>query len=65
MAESKEEIKSPLMKLKEGSEKVVLNSAFKKLKLWHQVPSLHGKLPDRWGNNGNSERLYLGAPKLL
>ena len=66
MAESEEEIKSPLMKLKEGSEKAVLNSAFKKLKSWHQVSSLHGKLLDRWGNNGNSERLYFGgAPKSL
>ena len=43
MAESEEEIKSPLMKLKEGSEKVVLNSAFKKLRSWHLVPSLHVK----------------------
>ena len=64
MAESEEEIKSPLMKLKEGSEKVVLNSAFKKLKSWHQVSSLHGKLLDRWGNNGNSERLYFGGSKI-
>ena len=61
MAESEEEIKSPLMKLKEGSEKVVLNSAFKKLKSWHQVSSLHGKLLDRWGNNGKSDRLYFGG----
>ena len=31
------------------------NSAFKKRRSWHPVPSLHGK---RWGNNGNSNRLY-------
>ena len=35
MAESEEEIKSPLMKVKEGSEKTGLDSVFKKLKSWH------------------------------
>ena len=43
MAESEEELKSPLMKVKEESEKVGLNSTFKKLRSWHLVPSLHGK----------------------
>ena len=43
MAESKEELKSPLMKVKEESEKVGLSSTFRKLKSWHLVPSLHGK----------------------
>ena len=42
MAESEEEPKSLLMKVK-ASEKVGLNSAFKKLRLWHQVQSLLGK----------------------
>ena len=42
MAES-EELKSLLMKVKEESEKVGLNSAFRKLRSWHLVPSLHGK----------------------
>ena len=42
MAES-EELKSLLMKVKEESEKVGLNSTFRKLKSWHPVPSLHGK----------------------
>ena len=42
MAES-EELKSLLMKEKEGSEKVDLNSTFGKLRLWHPVPSLYGK----------------------
>ena len=40
MAESKEELKSLLMKVKEESEKVGL-SIFKKLRSWHPVPSLH------------------------
>ena len=43
MAESEEELKSLLMKVKEESEKVGLNSTFRKLRSWHQVPSLHGK----------------------
>ena len=43
MAESKEELKNLLMKVKEESEKAGLNSTFKKLRSWHPVPSLHGK----------------------
>ena len=42
MAESEEELKSLLMKVKE-SEKVDLNSTFRKQRSWHPVPSLHGK----------------------
>ena len=43
MAESEEELKSLLMKVKEESEKAGLNSTFKRRRLWHPVPSLHGK----------------------
>ena len=43
MAESEEELKSLLMKVKEDSEKAGLNSTFRKLRSWHPVPSLHGK----------------------
>ena len=43
MAESKEELKSLLMKVKEESEKVGLSSTFRKLRSWHLVLSLHGK----------------------
>ena len=42
MAESKE-LKSLLMKVKEESKKVGLNSTFKKQRSWHLVPSLHAK----------------------
>ena len=42
MAESKE-LKSLLIKVKEESEKVDLNSTFRKLRSWHPAPSLHGK----------------------
>ena len=40
MEESEEELKSLLMKVKVESEK---SSAFRKRRLWHPVPSLHGK----------------------
>ena len=43
MAESEEELKSLLMKVKEESEKVGLKSTFRKLRSWDLVPSLHGK----------------------
>ena len=47
MAESEEELKSLLMKMKEESGKAGLKQniqkTFKKLRSWHLVPSLHGK----------------------
>ena len=43
MAESEEELNSLLMRLKEESEKAGLKLNIKKLRLWHPVPSLHGK----------------------
>ena len=43
MAEIEEELNSLLMTVKEESEKVGLNSTFRKLRSWHLVPSLHGK----------------------
>ena len=43
-AESEEELKSLLMKVKEDSEKVVLKlMSIKKLRSWHLVPSVYGK----------------------
>ena len=42
MAEN-EELKSLLMKVKEESEKIGLNSTFRKRRSWHLVPSLHDK----------------------
>ena len=56
MAESKKELKSLLMKVKEESEKSWL-----KTQHWnnedHGIRSRH-LMANRWGNNGNSERLY-------
>ena len=43
VAESEEELKSLLMKVKEESEKLAYNSTSRKLRSWHLVPSLHGK----------------------
>ena len=43
MVESKEELKSLLMKMKAESEKTDLKLNIQKTKTWHLVPSLHGK----------------------
>ena len=45
MAESKEELKNLLMRVKEESEQASLrlNIKKKKLRSWHLIPSLHGK----------------------
>ena len=43
MADSKEELKSLLMKVKEESEEAGLKLNIQKLRSWHLVPSLHGK----------------------
>ena len=43
MAESKEEIMSLLMKVKEESEKAGLKLNIQKTKIMHLAPSLHGK----------------------
>ena len=42
MAESEEELKSLLMKVKEESEKAGIKLNIQKPKSWHPVPSLHG-----------------------
>ena len=48
MAESEEELKSLLMKVKEESEKADLKLT-KKLRSWHLLPSLHGKyMGEQW-----------------
>ena len=43
LAESEEELKSLLMKVKEESEKVGLKLNIQKRRSWHLAPSLHGK----------------------
>ena len=43
MAESEEELKSLLKKVKEESEKAGLKLYIQKIRLWYLVPLLHGK----------------------
>ena len=43
MAESEEELKSLLMKVKEESEKASIKLNIQKTISWHPVPSLHGR----------------------
>ena len=53
MAESEEELKSLLMKVKEESQKVGLNLNIQKTKIMASG--------NRWGNSGNSVRLYFSG----
>ena len=55
MAESEEELKRLLVKVKEESEKVGL-----KLNIQNTDHGIrpHHFMANRWGNNGNSDRLY-------
>ena len=61
MAEREEELKSLLMKVKEESEKADLKLNIQKLRSWHLV---HHFIVNRWGNSGNSDRLYLLDSKI-
>ena len=54
MAESEEELKSLLMKVKEESEKVGLKLNIQKIKIFWS----HHFMADKWENSGNSDRLY-------
>jgi len=60
MAESEEELKSFLMKVKEESEKVGLNSTFRAQHSENEDHGIwsHHFMGNRWGNSGNSVRLY-------
>ena len=59
MAESKEELKSLLMKVKEESEKVGLKLNIQKTKIMASSPITPWQTDG--GKNGNSERLYFGG----
>ena len=56
MAESEEELKGLLMKVKEESEKVGLKLNIQKTKIMASGP-----MENRWGNSENSVRLYFGG----
>ena len=60
MAESSEKLKSLLMKAKEKHEKAGLTKQSKNED--HGIQS-HHFMANRWGNNGNSDRLFWGAQK--
>ena len=63
MAESEEELKSLLMNVKVESEKFGLKLNIQKTKIMASGPITSWK---KWGNSGNSVRLYFGgAPKSL
>ena len=63
MAESEEELNSLLKKVKEETEKAGLILQHSKNKD-HSIQSYHF-MAKRWGNNGNSERLYFwGCSKI-
>ena len=57
MAESKEELKSLLTRVKEGSEKSGLKLSIKKTKIMASSPNLF--MANRWEKSGNSGRFYL------
>ena len=57
MAESEEELKSLLMKVKGESEKVGSKLSIQKTKIMDGIWS-HHFMGNRWGNSGNSVRLY-------
>ena len=56
MAESEEELKCLLMKVKEESEKASLKLKIQKMKTMASSPIT--SMTNRWRNDGNSDRLY-------
>ena len=62
MAEIEEELKSLLIKVKEESEKVDLKFNIQKTRIMASGPITLWQID---GENGNSERLFFGAPKSL
>ena len=63
MAEKETELKSLLMKVKEEHEKAGLKLNIQKNKD-HGIWS-HHFMANRWGNSGNSDRVFSRAPKSL
>ena len=62
MAQSEEELKSLLMKVKEESEKVGLKLTFRNLRSWHLVQSPHGKQMGR--QQKQCQASFLGGSKI-
>jgi len=64
MAESEEELKSLLIKVKEESEKVGLKLNNQKTKIMASGKIIPIFMGNRWGNSGNSVRLYFLGSKI-
>ena len=62
MEESKEELKSHLMKVKEEGEKVDLKLNIQKTRITASCPITSWQID---GETGNNDRLFWGAPKSL
>ena len=63
ITESKEELKSLWIRVKDESKKVDLNSTFKKLRSWHSVPLLYAKqIGEKWQQ---WQVLFSRSPKSL
>ena len=60
MAESEEELKSLLMKEERKIWLKTQHSENEDHGIWS-----HHSMGNRWGNSGNTERLFFGAPKSL
>ena len=56
MAESEEELKSLLMKVKKQSKKADLKFNIQKTKIMASGP--HRFMANKWGKNGNCDRFY-------
>ena len=63
MAESEEELKSLLIKVKEDSEKVGLKLNIQKTKIMDGMQS-HHFMTNRWGYSGNGDRFYFFRPQI-
>ena len=61
MAESEEELKSLLMKMKEESEKAGLTLNIQKLRSWHLVPHFMANI---WVKSGNSTGFIFFGSKI-
>ena len=58
MEETEKEVESPVMKVKEESEKAGLQLNIQKTKIMACGPITSWQMMWKWGNDGNSNRLY-------
>ena len=58
-AESEEELKNLLIKVKEESEKAGLKLSIQKMKIIESRIQSHHLMANRWGNNGKQQTLFI------